>query len=306
MYISPYDNIKTGYFDTRFGTLGDYTIGRCIKTGIDHTIPQVSEEELKLLYEKFYGFGGENKTIYVKLRKRFFLSSFYRIWMAIDGDICFHSLKGDGLLMDIGCGEGRGLAIYQRNGFKVEGLEINERAAIEARTDGFEVYTIRLENYQLNNLYDVVVLSNVLEHSLSPEEMLNHVNRILKIGGQIWISCPNVDSWQEKLFGRYWINWHVPFHIVHFSQNTLINILQETGFEIQEMRQKSPALWVAQSLIVKLFAKPGKPTNHLRRSLLVVSLMLLTRGLLFPLLWLGNLLGRGDCLIIEAKKKQAI
>jgi len=306
MHISSYDNVKTGYFDTRFGILGDFSIGHCINTEIAYTIPQVSEEELKQLYEKYYDFGGESKTSYVNIRERFFLSSFYRIWMAIDGDICFYSQKGDGLLIDIGCGEGRGLAIYQRNGFRAEGLEVNERSAVEARKRGFEVYAIRLENYQPNKLYDVVVLSNVLEHSLNPEEMLNHANRILKLGGQIWISCPNVNSWQKKLFGRYWINWHVPFHIFHFSQNTLMSILQKTGFTIQEVRQKSPALWFAQSVIGKIFAKPGKPTNYLRKPLLIVFLILLVRGLLPILLWLGNLSGRGDCLIIKAKKNKAI
>ncbi len=238
----------------------------------------------------------------MKFRRKFFLSSFHRIWTAIDGDICFHSIKGDGLLIDIGCGEGRGLSIFKRNGYKVQGLELNERAALEARKNGFEVNTVRLKNYHPNKLHDIVVLSNVLEHSLFPEKMLNHVNRILKPGGQIWISCPNVDSWQRKLFGKYWINWHVPFHIVHFSQSTLINILQKTGFEIKDMRQKSPALWVVQSIIVSIFAKQGKPTYSLRKPFLIISLMLFVRGLLFPLLWTGNLLGRGDCLIVKAKK----
>jgi len=26
------------------------------------------------------------------------------------------------------------------------------------------------------------------------------------------------------------------------------------------------------------------------------------RGLLFPFLWLGNVLGRGDCLVIKARR----
>ena len=43
--------------------------------------------------------------------------------------------------------------------------------------------------------YDVAVLSNVLEHALDPAVMLCDVARILKPGGEVWISCPNAASW---------------------------------------------------------------------------------------------------------------
>jgi cyclopropane fatty-acyl-phospholipid synthase-like methyltransferase len=205
-------------------------------------------------------------------------------------------------LLEIGCNEGRGLRIYKKNGFEVEGLEINERAASEARKGGFKVYTEPLEDFQPEEPYDVIVLSNVLEHSLRPKQMLKNVGRILKPDGKVWISCPNVDSWQCELFGRYWINWHVPFHIVHFSKGTLIDMLQKCGFKIQSTGQASPALWLTQSLISLLLAKPGNPTRQLRNPLLVASLMVLVRGLLFSVLWLGNRLGRGDCLVIVATK----
>ena len=206
-----------GLFDTRFGIENVWNIGRCPACGIEQTVPLPSSEELKHLYETYYNFGGEKGTIYSKLRQAFFNSSFYSIYLAIDGDISFHSVKGSGRLLDIGCNEGRGLSIYQRNGFDAEGLELNEVAAKEARAKGFTVYTEAVENFQPEQPYDIVVLSNVLEHSLDPKNMLFHVHRILKPGGQVWISCPNSQSWLRYLFGRYWINWHVPFHIVHFS-----------------------------------------------------------------------------------------
>jgi len=141
-----------------------------------------------------------------------------------------------------------------------------------------------------------------LEHSLHPKNMLAHVARILKPGGQVWISCPNFDSWQRSLFGRYWINWHVPFHIIHFTKDTLVRVLKESGLKIQEDQQVSPALWFAQSIIARLFAKPGQPTRQLRNPFLVAFLIVLIRCILFPGLWLGNFLGRGDCLVVVAKK----
>ena len=94
----------------------------------------------------------------------------------------------------------------------------------------------------------------------------------------------------------------MPFHIFHFSPETLSKLLIETGFEIVEEKQKSPSIWMAQSLIARLFAKIGHATTQMRKTFLVAPLMLIIRLLLFPLLLVGNLSGRGDCLLVVAKK----
>jgi SAM-dependent methyltransferase len=289
-------------FDTRFGIEAVWDICRCADCEIKQTFPPPSSDELKDLYETYYNFGGEKGTIYTGFREYFFSSVLYRFWLIVDGDISFHNQKGFVRLLDVGCNEGRGLQIYLNNGFAVEGLELNELSAIEARKSGFRVHTDLIETFQPEEPYDIIILSNVLEHSLSPKEILGHVNRVLKSKGQVWISCPSVDSWQRSVFGKYWINWHVPFHIVHFSQKTLTNILKETGFEILEIRQESPALWLAHSIIVRLFAQFGQPTKQLRNPFLVAALLILIRFLFFPLLWLGNRMGRGDCLVVVARK----
>jgi 2-polyprenyl-3-methyl-5-hydroxy-6-metoxy-1,4-benzoquinol methylase len=291
-----------GLLDNRFASQGEYYIMVCNHCGLLQTAPVPKYRELKYLYETYYNFGNVGENIYTNLRRFFFNSSAYKFWTALDGDISFYMNRGRGRLLDVGCNEGRALSIYRQNGFDPEGIEINKVAAYEAKDKGFIVYLEPLETFQPTQLYEIVVLSNVIEHSLDPKVMLYHVNRILKPEGQIWISCPNVNSWQRKLFGRYWINWHVPFHIIHFSQKNLTNILKETGFEIQEIRQESPALWFVHSIIVRLFAQFGQPTKQLRNPFLVAALLILIRILFFPFLWLGNILGRGDCLITIARK----
>jgi len=291
-----------GVFDTRFGINTPYIISKCESCNLEQTTPLPNQDELNALYENYYNFGGERNTRYTQLRAIFINSFMYRIWLAIDGDISFQTMGGSGKLLDVGCNEGRGLEFFQSHGFSAEGLELNNKAAEVARNKGFKVYGSTLERFFSENKYDVVVLSNVLEHSLNPGEMLQHIHRILNTNGQIWISCPNSQSWLRFAFGRYWINWHVPFHIVHFSSNTLKEVLTKSQFEIVEMRQVTPALWVAHSIIARLFAKPGQPTTQLRSAALVAALILLIRGLFFPLLWLGNLFKRGDCLVVVARK----
>jgi SAM-dependent methyltransferase len=175
-----------------------------------------------------------------------------------------------------------------------------------ARRNGFSVHTTALERFTPDSLFDVAVLSNVLEHSLDPAQMLRDVRRILKPGGQIWISCPNNRSWLRSFFDKYWINWHVPFHIVHFSSSTLETTLTRGGFANSQIRQITPSLWVASSVIARMFAGRGQPTRQLRNPFLVLALMLIARLVCFPLLMLGNQCGRGDCLIAIASAEQSI
>lgn len=288
--------------DTRFGI--DYECGAAICTtcGLEQIFPAPGEKDLRRYYEEFYNFKGSDNRKYERLRHLFLFSAVYRIWMAIDGDVSFYSCVGEGRLLDVGCNEGRGLTFYQNNGFNAEGLELNRVAAKSARSRGFVVHEGLLDSFEANSRYNVIVLSNVLEHSLNPAEMLEYIGRILADGGSVWISCPNSRSWLRRLFGAYWINWHVPFHISHFSAVSLRALLEKRGFTIKSMHDETPALWVAYSIIAGLCSKRGSLTRTLRNPLILAALMLLVRGIFFPLLWIGNLLGRGDCLVVQAEK----
>jgi len=289
-------------WDTRFGIGKEYQIQVCSNCGLEQTQPLPSQDELTGLYEAYYNFSGEKNTRYTELRAAFINSFLYRLWLAVDGDISFQCMNGAGKLLDVGCNEGRGLEFFKAHGFSAEGLELNSRAAEVARSKGFTVHGSSLEGFASENKYDVIVLSNVLEHSLNPADMLQHIYRLLNSEGQVWISCPNSQSWLRAVFGRYWINWHVPFHVTHFSSDTLREMLRVSKFEVIKLRQETPALWVSHSLIARLFAKQGRQTGQLRSAPLVATLILLIRGLFFPLLWLGNLSKRGDCLVVVAQK----
>jgi SAM-dependent methyltransferase len=292
----------SGLFDTRFGIEGEFEIRHCVRCGLEQLFPLPAPAQLKSLYERYYNFSGERGTVYTAFREWFFSSLLYRLWIRLDEDISFHTRTGRGRLLDIGCNEGRTLKNYARNGFQAEGAELNETAAAVAREAGFTVFTGQLDDFIPAVPYDVAVLSNVLEHALDPKAMLLSVRRLLKPEGEVWISCPNRQSWLRPGFGRWWINWHVPFHITHFSAAALRDLLEASGFRHIEIRHITPALWVASSIIARLFARKGRPTRQLRNPLLIFPLVLACRALLFPLLYWGNRVGHGDCLVAAATK----
>lgn len=290
--------------DNRFGSPGHYAVHACAACGGRQTFPRPDQSALKSLYERYYNYGGKTDGAYASLREKFLFSPFYRLMLALDGDVSFHLQRGKGRLLDIGCNEGRGLRLYKANGFAAEGLELNAHAAAAARAHGFAVHEKLIEDFAPAQPYDVAVLSNVLEHAPDPRAMLAHVARILAPDGEVWISLPNVESAMAKLCGRDWINWHVPFHIVHFSSTRLEKLLAEAGFEVKASRNVTPALWVAQSLIAWTWRRDASAAIRLQRKApLVAGLMAIARGIFFPLLWAWNASGRGDCLVVRARKR---
>lgn len=293
--------ILTGLFDDRFGTPGSFDIVRCRHCGLEQTWPRPLESKLKALYEQFYNFGGEQETTYTRARASFLNSALYRFWAKWEGDFSFHFRQGSGRLLDIGCNEGQGLTFYSRNGFQAEGLEINERAAAVAQQRGFTVHLGPLPEFSPSKPYAVIILANVLEHVPDPVATLSQVNQLLQPGGQVWISCPNADSHWRQRFGRTWINWHVPFHLWHFSPRTLQQVLELTNYRMTELTTCTPSQWLASSLLSKLAGRAGK-VNRLLRSAPTVAALMLAAGGISPLLKPMNRRGEGDCLLAIAEK----
>ena len=293
-----------GLTDDRFGAPGTYDILQCPGCGLEQTWPRPAAPELKALYERFYNAGVEPGGTYQSWRERFLASGAYRLWLQWDGDISFHLPRGRGRLLDLGCNEGRGLSLYAANGFVAEGLEINEAAAALARQRGFTVYTGTLEDFQPVAPYAVVVLSNVLEHSTDPAAMLAQVRRLLQPGGEVWISCPNAESLWRRVFGRGWVNWHVPYHLWHFSPRTLEGVLERAGFRLTSLKTFTPALWLAQSFCISRGAGSGRVSRLLRSAPVVAGLMLTARLLVLPFFFRADRRLRGDCLVAAARPEQ--
>lgn len=289
--------------DNRFGSPGEFAVRACAACGGRQTSPRPDAAALKALYERWYNYGGKTDGAYAAAREAFLFSPWYRLMLAVDGDVSFHADRGTGRLIDIGCNEGRGLALYRANGYSAEGLELNAHAAAAARARGFTVHETWIEDFAPASPFDVAVLSNVLEHAADPRVMLRHVKRILKPGGEVRISLPNADSALAGLAGPDWINWHVPFHIVHFTRLRLARLLEEEGFAVTGIGNVTPALWVAQTAIARIWRRdPAAVIRLQRKAPLVAAAMALARGLLFPLLWFWNVTGRGDCLVVRARR----
>jgi 2-polyprenyl-3-methyl-5-hydroxy-6-metoxy-1,4-benzoquinol methylase len=135
-------------------------------------------------------------------------------------------------LLDIGCAQGFFLFGAAKAGYTTKGIEIAQDAAAYARKEfGLDIEIKPFEELRFaENHFDVVTLWQVLEHVPYPLMMLKEVHRILKPGGVLVVSTPNIEAMPAKMLRKRW--WDIKrLHINQFTTRTLTDILQNTGFK---------------------------------------------------------------------------
>jgi 2-polyprenyl-3-methyl-5-hydroxy-6-metoxy-1,4-benzoquinol methylase len=135
-------------------------------------------------------------------------------------------------LLDIGCAQGFFLFSASKAGYTTKGIEISQDAAAYAiREFGLDVEAKPFEELRFpENHFDVVTLWQVLEHVPYPLMTLKEVHRILKPGGLVVASTPNIEGIPAKILRKRW--WDIKrLHLNQFTTKTLADILQNAGFE---------------------------------------------------------------------------
>jgi len=135
-------------------------------------------------------------------------------------------------LLDIGCAQGFFLYNASKAGYTTKGIEISQDAAEYAIMEfGLDIEAKPFEELRFpENHFDVVTLWQVLEHVPYPLTVLKEVHRILKPGGLLVASTPDIAGIPAKILRKRW--WDIKrLHINQFSTKTLTDILQNGGFK---------------------------------------------------------------------------
>jgi 2-polyprenyl-3-methyl-5-hydroxy-6-metoxy-1,4-benzoquinol methylase len=152
-------------------------------------------------------------------------------------------------VLDIGCGSGVLLERMQSLGWEAEGVEIDTAAVETARARGARVRigTLHTQQYPAGH-FDAVHMSQVLEHVHDPLALLAECNRILKPGGKVVVTTPNVDSWGHARFCRAWAYLDPPRHLCLFNRRTLSAAANLQNFRVQQICTTVRAVWVAGAM----------------------------------------------------------
>lgn len=143
-------------------------------------------------------------------------------------------------LLDLACGIGYGSSMLNSAlNAEVIGVDIDEGAIDYARqyysANNIEYICKNAQNLNLPKAsFDGIVSFETIEHVPFDQVLINSFYELLKLGGVLVCSTPNesVMPFDKTKF---------PFHIKHYTNSELIDMLQKSGFkDIQLFTQKDP------------------------------------------------------------------
>jgi 2-polyprenyl-3-methyl-5-hydroxy-6-metoxy-1,4-benzoquinol methylase len=142
-----------------------------------------------------------------------------------------------GHLLDIGSGTGHFADTMKHSGWKVRGIEINDKAREFSQSHfGLDVISPDEISSLSAESFDCITLWHVLEHFHDPYKYASEIHRILKPGGVCLIALPNNGSFDAEHYKEFWAAYDVPRHLWHFNPATFRLFAEKTGFKLKELR----------------------------------------------------------------------
>ncbi|MFZ0890057.1 MAG: class I SAM-dependent methyltransferase [Candidatus Binataceae bacterium] len=136
-----------------------------------------------------------------------------------------------GRLLDVGCGDGQLLRALGGSGWQAEGIDFDPAAVERARSQGLAVRVGMLPQLDCpNGSFDAVVMDHVIEHVHDPLEVLREVRRVLRRGGRLIATTPNLESLGHRHFASAWAHLDPPRHLHIFNLTTLRSLAERAGF----------------------------------------------------------------------------
>ena len=223
---------STSDFHARFAII-DNAIETCAACGLVLQNPQPSDNELAAIYGNHYFIGSSDNDRYAsqfEVVKR----ATARLQLGeIDAYCARHGLpKRAGHLLEIGCGHGNLLLEARAQGYQVAGLEYSPDAAQKANQKlGADLVRVGAvgQTPLPESSYDICILADVIEHVRDPKDLLQHIWRVLKPEGVMFVATPSIDSWSSRSLGRHWMEFK-PEHLFYFGRETIRRLLANAGF----------------------------------------------------------------------------
>lgn len=195
----------------------------CARCGLCQTNPRPTREANALFYQQLYMKFHDNTTgdgsDYVAHSAKLAAPRVAELIGVVGTD---KPLK----VLEIGTGVGGFQAgARARTRWDVRGIEPGREQFEHCKKRGFAVENKFIEELPADaGPFDVVVSFHVFEHALSPADFIRRVNRLLPVGGLLYLEVPNL-AWPGGPFANF---LQLP-HLYNFTAHTLRNYLTVLG-----------------------------------------------------------------------------
>jgi 2-polyprenyl-3-methyl-5-hydroxy-6-metoxy-1,4-benzoquinol methylase len=132
---------------------------------------------------------------------------------------------------DIGCGEGGLIQWFAKNTdfTEVSGFELNRSAAAYGCSMGLDVRT--REFVASDELYDLVLIEQVLEHIAEPRQLLAAVAKSQRPGAWLFIGVPGILNFSSHYDDNF-LAYLQYGHLFHYSLHTVERVVVSHGYRL--------------------------------------------------------------------------
>ncbi len=218
------------------------TVSWCDVCDVGFLFPRPSPEANALLYDEY--FDRKNRGAALSVRPHPTLLNRLRVHLAYRLDwgsgsqidlIRKHVSQGEVDMCEIGCGTGDMLSAFARAGFRTVGVEPTASAIRQAREKGLEVLAGSAEELPAalpRAAFDIVLLTQVLEHCHDPIRAIRGALSLLRPRGVLAVDVPNCGSFQFRDRGMDWFHADPGRHVNYFTPGALQALMGRVGAEV--------------------------------------------------------------------------
>ncbi|MGL4944088.1 MAG: class I SAM-dependent methyltransferase [Thermoguttaceae bacterium] len=300
-------------YDHWFGHPDSSLVYSCKECGHVFVAGELTPEQLTDMYTNYYPRSNFNVEDYQPYKEK----SGFLYWLDGEEGLAHNHVPKNVRVLDIGCGYCETLGYHKNRGCEAYGVEADENAKQIADKYGFSIKTGLFDpkDYE-QNFFDYVTMSYVLEHAVSPLAMLKDIHSVIRPGGYLIATVPNLRAFGRYFFGKLWVNWHFPYHRHFYSKQSISILAEQSQFLVNEMRSATEsryllANWsnlfchiISDKSVVDASHSFEKFDSEMKK-LWLVSLYMFLRKIRF---WtipmrLADMFGCGDCNLIVLQKK---
>lgn len=147
-------------------------------------------------------------------------------------------------ILEVGCGNGYfSQALKSEREVHITGIEPHLEAATAASAILDHVIAMGVEggvSKLLNSQFDCIVFNDVLEHMTDPWQTLETIRPLLKSGGVVVASIPNIRYFPVFRELVQQANWRYQkdgvmdkTHLRFFTKSTIVNLFLESGYRVE-------------------------------------------------------------------------
>jgi 2-polyprenyl-3-methyl-5-hydroxy-6-metoxy-1,4-benzoquinol methylase len=147
-------------------------------------------------------------------------------------------------ILEIGTSYGYIIFGLKQWGYEVVGTDLASVACAYARKYyDLEVLNAEFPPEEMKGSFDVVVLSQVIEHTIDPLIFIQRTAEFLKKDGLIYIGTPNIGCLIFDIMGKHYEAVKPPEHISFFNPQSMQELLGRSGFRCVKTYTENP-IWV--------------------------------------------------------------